>query len=66
MSNTSGGTAPMDTQIQTINTLFFHGSMSANLTDAVTQAFNGAQAAADKTHAALYVALTSGEFQVIH
>jgi hypothetical protein len=66
MSNSSGGTAPVDTQIQTINNLFFHGSMSANLTDAVTQAYNGAQASADKTHAALYVALTSSEFQVIH
>jgi hypothetical protein len=66
MSNNSGGAAPVDTQIQTINNLFFHGSMSANLAGAVTQAFNGAQAAADKTRAALYVALTSSEFQVIH
>ncbi|HEX4808230.1 MAG TPA: DUF1800 family protein [Bryobacteraceae bacterium] len=67
MANGTGGTTPaVDTQIQTINGLFFHGSMSSNLASAITQAMNGAATATAKAHAALYVALTSSEFQIIH
>ena len=65
MANSGSATTAVDTQIQTINNLFFHGSMSTNLASAVTHGWNGAQSAADQTRAALYVALTSGEFQVI-
>lgn len=67
MASESGSTTPaLDTQIQTINGLFFHGSMSSNLASAMTEAMTGAASASEKTRAALYVALTSSEYQIIH
>lgn len=66
MANSGSATASVDTQIQTINNLFFHGSMSTNLASAATQAASSAETSAAQTQAALYVALTSSEFQVIH
>ena len=49
-----------------INTLFFHSSMSTSLETAISQAMNAVTAPSDKARAALYVALTSAEFQIIH
>ncbi|MGC2656629.1 MAG: DUF1800 family protein [Bryobacteraceae bacterium] len=57
---------PTRAQVQTINNLFFHGTMSASLADAAEQASNAAQTQMDKAHAALSVALTSDEFQTMH
>ena len=48
-----------------INTLFFHSSMSESLQSAITQAMNAVTAPADKAKAALYIALTSAEYQII-
>jgi hypothetical protein len=66
MASSSSSATPVNTQLQAINNLFFHGSMSANLTSAVSEAVNGAETPAAKAHAALSVALTSSEFQIIH
>lgn len=52
--------------VEHINVLFFHEDMSANLQNAIQQALHPLTAASDKAKAALYVALTSGEYQVIH
>lgn len=54
------------TLIELINTVFFHGAMSSNVSDAITQALAPLTLASDKAKAALYIALTSEEYQVIH
>lgn len=54
------------TLIELINSVFFHGAMSNDVTNAITQALVPLTAASDKAKAALYVALTSQEYSVIH
>src|SRR5581483_1631019 len=54
------------TLINLINSVFFHSDMSSNVQTAITQALAPLTAASDKAKAALYVALTSGEYQIIH
>lgn len=49
-----------------INTMFLHGAMSPELEQAATNAMDAAPTPLAKTQAALYVVLTSGEYQVIH
>ena len=49
-----------------INGRFFHGAMSTGVQTAIDTALIGLTAAADKAKAALYIALTASEFQVIH
>ena len=49
-----------------IGSIFLHGSMSAALAQAATDAINAASTPLAKAQAALYVVLTSGEYQVIH
>lgn len=49
-----------------INTVFFHNSMSDALKSAIAQAAGAVTLPSDKAKAALYIALTSGEFQIIH
>jgi uncharacterized protein (DUF1800 family) len=48
-----------------IGSVFLHGGMSAALQQAATSAVNAATTPTAKTQAALYVVLTSGEYQVI-
>jgi len=53
-----------------VNQMFMHGTMSDSLTQAVTDAVNAAAAASAgeplaMARAALYVTLTSGEYQII-
>jgi hypothetical protein len=52
--------------INLINSVFFHEDMSSNLQTAISQALAPLTLASDKAKAALYVALTSGEYQIIH
>lgn len=52
--------------INRINSVFFHNDMSSNLQNAITAALAPLTAPSDKAKAALYVALTSGEYQIIH
>ena len=54
------------TLVNLINQIFFHGAMSDALRTAINQALAPLTAPADKAKAALYVALTSGEYQIIH
>jgi uncharacterized protein (DUF1800 family) len=49
-----------------ISSVFLHGSMPAALEQAVTDAVNAASTVTAKTQAALYVVLTSDEYQIIH
>jgi hypothetical protein len=49
-----------------ISSIFLHGSMSAALAQAATDAINAAGTPLAKVQAALYVVLTSGEYQIIH
>lgn len=49
-----------------ISSIFLHGSMSPALEQAAANAANAATTATSKAQAALYVVLTSGEYQVIH
>jgi len=49
-----------------IGSIFLHGSMSPALTLAATDAVNAATTPLAKTQAALYVVLTSAEYQIIH
>jgi uncharacterized protein (DUF1800 family) len=55
-----------DSLLNYIGTVFLHGSMSQALERAATDAVNAASTPASKTQAALYVVLTSGEYQIIH
>jgi hypothetical protein len=52
--------------ISLINSVFFHDQMSSSLTDAINEALAPLTAPSDKAKAALYVALTSGEYQIVH
>jgi len=49
-----------------ISSIFLHGSMSPALALAATDAINAATTPLAKTQAALYVVLTSGEYQIVH
>jgi uncharacterized protein (DUF1800 family) len=49
-----------------ISSIFLHGAMSSALEQAATTAMDAASTPAAKAQAALYVVLTSGEYQVIH
>jgi uncharacterized protein (DUF1800 family) len=49
-----------------INSTFLHGAMSAALEQGATTAMDTASTPMAKTQAALYVVLTSGEYQVVH
>lgn len=49
-----------------IGSIFLHGAMSAALEQAATAAIDAASTPTAKAQAALYVVLTSGEYQVIH
>jgi len=49
-----------------INAQFFHGAMSATLQSAISSGLVGLTTPTTKAQAALYIALTSGEFQVMH
>ena len=49
-----------------LNELFFHGTMSSSLQAAIQSATDAVSAPTDKAKAAVYVALTSNEYQVIH
>ena len=52
--------------VDLINTVFFHEAMSDSTRAAINQAMNAVTAPSDKAKAALYIALTSGEYQIIH
>ena len=52
--------------LNSINSIFLHGSMSPALEQAATDAVNAASTPMAKTQAALYVVLTSDEYQIIH
>jgi uncharacterized protein (DUF1800 family) len=54
------------TLVSLINQVFFHEAMSNELRAAINQALAPLTAPADKAKAALYIALTSGEYQIIH
>ena len=49
-----------------ISSIFLHGSMSPALEQAATDAVNAAATPTAKAQAALYVVLTSAEYQIIH
>jgi len=49
-----------------INRIFLHGSMSSDLTEAAADAASAAPTPLAKAQAALYVVLTSGEYQIVH
>lgn len=49
-----------------ISSILLHGTMSPALEQAATGAVNAASTATAKVQAALYVVLTSGEYQIIH
>jgi uncharacterized protein (DUF1800 family) len=49
-----------------ISSIFLHGSMSPALTQAATDAIDAAKTPLAKAQAALYVVLTSAEYQVVH
>ncbi len=51
--------------LDTIAGVFLHGSMSAALQQAATDAVNAVATPLAKTQAALYVVLTSGEYQIV-
>jgi uncharacterized protein (DUF1800 family) len=52
--------------LSAMNSAFLHGSMSAVLEQAATDAIHAASTPVAKTQAALYVVLTSDEYQIIH
>ncbi len=52
--------------LNTIRSTFLHGSMSPALEQAATDAVEAAATPTSKAQAALYVVLTSGEYQIIH
>lgn len=49
-----------------ISSIFLHGAMPPALEQAATDAVNAASTATAKAQAALYVVLTSGEYEIIH
>jgi len=52
--------------LNAIGSAFLHGSMPAALEQAATDAVDAVTTPLAKTQAALYVVLTSGEYQIIH
>jgi uncharacterized protein (DUF1800 family) len=62
---TTAASSP-DTLMTLINTVFIHEDMSDSLKAAINQAMDAVTAPSGKAKAALYVALTSGEYQIIH
>ncbi len=52
--------------LNTISSVFLHGSMSQALEQAATDAVNAASTPTAKAQAALYIVLTSNEYQIIH
>ncbi len=52
--------------LNSISAVFLHGSMSPALEQAATDAVDAASTPTAKTQAALYVVLTSDEYQIIH
>jgi uncharacterized protein (DUF1800 family) len=60
--NLAGNTTSL---LDYIGTIFLHGSMSTALQQAATEAVNAATTPTTKAQAALYIVLTSGEYQVI-
>ena len=59
----AGSTASL---LSAISSVFLHGSMSPALEQAATDAVNAASTPTAKAQAALYVVLTSNEYQIIH
>jgi uncharacterized protein (DUF1800 family) len=59
----AGGSVPL---VNYIGSIFLHGSMSSALQQAATDAVNAASTPKAQVQAALYVVLTSGEYQIIH
>jgi uncharacterized protein (DUF1800 family) len=59
----AGGTTAL---LNSISSVFLHGAMSTALEQSATDAVNAASSATAKTQAALYVVLTSDEYQIIH
>jgi uncharacterized protein (DUF1800 family) len=62
---TAATTSPAALQTA-ISNQFFHGMMSSTLQTAITNGLTGLTTPTTKAQAALYIALTSSEFQVIH
>jgi uncharacterized protein (DUF1800 family) len=62
---TTQATANTTTLLNYISSIFLHGEMSAAMTEAATAAVDAESSAAAKAQAALYVVLTSGEYQII-
>jgi uncharacterized protein (DUF1800 family) len=52
--------------LNTISSVFLHRSMSQTLEQEATDAVNAASTATAKAQAALYIVLTSNEYQIIH
>jgi uncharacterized protein (DUF1800 family) len=59
----AGNTAQL---LDYISYVFLHHDMPANLAEAAAAAANAAATPAGKAQAALYIVLTSGEYQVVH
>jgi uncharacterized protein (DUF1800 family) len=55
----------LDDLLAYVSDVFLHGGMSSNLAQAVAAAANAAATPAAKAQAALYIALTSSEYQVV-
>jgi hypothetical protein len=55
-----------DSLVALINTVFFHEDMPDSVRAAINQAADAVATPSAKAKAALYVALTSGEYQIIH
>jgi hypothetical protein len=49
-----------------IGAVFLHGSMSPTLVEEATDAMNAVSTSRAQAQAALYVVLTSSEYQIIH
>ena len=59
-------TGSADSLLNYIGAIFLHGAMSSPLVQAATDAMNAAKGEQAKAQAALYVVLTSSEYQIIH
>jgi hypothetical protein len=55
-----------DSLLTLINTVFFHGDMPDSVKTVISQAVDAVTTPSGKAKAALYIALTSGEYQIIH
>ncbi len=62
MKNSANTSALLDY----IGYVFLHSSMSSDLRNAATEAVNAASTQQRRVQAALYIVLTSGEYQVVH